>query len=194
MLRVPSAAWPAGPCPAILLSAVLRGGKRQFGGKVAYAGSIRHQDPLLCCHCALARHLIKHFTMDQAPCPDPCNPDEWRHTPLWTGYSVDESISYTQHAEALKGYLEAAGIIIAKVTHAFRMYKARDLDGQGVDDGVSGWAAGPGLLARDLCQGASFSLLAQITTFRAHLRFHQMQCRRELAMTDVACRCAACTC
>lgn len=124
---------------------MLRGGKRQFGGKVAYAGSIRHQDPLLCCHGALARHLIKHFTLDKASIPDPRDTDEWRHTPLWTGYSTRDSISYTQHADSLKDFLEAAGIIIAKVTHAFRMYKARDLDEQGVDDAVRGGVDGAGL-------------------------------------------------
>ncbi len=116
---------------------MLRGGKRQFGGKVAYAASIRHEDPLLCCHGALARHLIKLFTLDKAPCPDPRNTDEWRHTPLWTGYSTRESISYAQHADALKSFLQEADIFIGKVTHAFRMYKARDLDEQGVDDAVS---------------------------------------------------------
>jgi hypothetical protein len=55
----------AGVCPAFLLSAVLRGGKRQFGRKVAYCGSIRHRNPLLCCHGALARHLIKRFTLQE---------------------------------------------------------------------------------------------------------------------------------
>lgn len=125
-----------GPNPAILLSAVLRGGKRQFGGKVAYAGSIRHKDPLLCAHGALARHLITRFMLEKAPVPNVLDPDEWHHTPLWTGNNPHESISYTQHADSLKAFLEAAGIIITKVTHAFRMYKARDLDEQGVDDGL----------------------------------------------------------
>lgn len=124
-----------GPCPAILLSAVLRGGKRQFGGKVAYAGSIRHKDPLLCAHGALARHLITRFMLEKAPVPDVLDPEEWRHTPLWTGNNPHESISYTQHADSLKAFLGAAGIIFTKVTHAFRMYKAH-LDEQGVDDGL----------------------------------------------------------
>lgn len=131
----------AGPCPSFLLSAVLRGGKRQFGGKIAYAGSIRHQDPLLCCHGALARHFINHFTLEKAAVPDPSDTDEWRHTPLWTGNNPRESISYTQHAESLKGFLEQAEIYITKVTHAFRMFKARDLDEQGVDDAVGGCLA-----------------------------------------------------
>lgn len=127
----------AGVCPAFLLSAVLRGGKRQFGGKVAYCGSIRHRNPLLCCHGALARHLINRFTLQGAACPDPRNEDAWRQTPLWPGNNTATSISYAQHADSLKAYLAEADIIITKVTHAFRMYKARDLDEQGVDDAVS---------------------------------------------------------
>jgi hypothetical protein len=123
---------------------VLRGGKRQSGGKVAYVGSKRHNDPLLCCHGALARHLINHFMLEKAPLPDLLNPDEWRHTPLWFGNNPRKSISYTQHADGLKGFLQEAGIIISKVTHAFRMYKARYLHEQGEDDGVSGCPAWQG--------------------------------------------------
>lgn len=115
---------------------------------MAYAGSIRHKDPLLCAHGALARHLITRFMLEKAPVPNVLDPDESHHTPLWTGNNPHESISYTQHADSLKAFLEAAGIIITKVTHAFRMYKARDLDEQGVDDGVSGLAE-PGQLLRE---------------------------------------------
>ena len=46
---------------------MLRGGKRQFGGKIAYAGSIRNRVALLCCHGALGRHLINRFTLGGAP-------------------------------------------------------------------------------------------------------------------------------
>jgi hypothetical protein len=126
----------AGPCKAELLSAVLRGGKRQFGGKVAYTGCIRSRKTVLCAHGALARHLIHTFTMRSCPFPDPADTDIWRHTPLWAGNDPRVSISYTQHLDVLKAYLLAAAIIVAKKTHLFRVYKARDLDEQGVDDEV----------------------------------------------------------
>ena len=61
----------------------------------------------------------------------------WRHTSLWPGNDTNRSISYTQHADSLKAFLDEARIYITKVTHAFRMYKARDLDEQGVDETVS---------------------------------------------------------
>lgn len=98
-----------GPCPIFLVSAVLRGGKRQFGGKVAYAGAIRNAEPLLCCQGALARHLMQDYNLDRKPFPDPSDKDLWRHTPLWSGNNPRESISYTQHADSLKEYLEEAG-------------------------------------------------------------------------------------
>lgn len=141
-------------CPAFLLSAVLRGGKRQFGGKVAYCGSIRHRNPLLCCHGALARHFIQRFTVQGAPCPDPRDEGGWQQTPLWPGNNTGRSISYTQHADALKAYLDEAGINITKVTHAFRMFKARDLDEQGVDETVS---MGLGQLSALACSQASMT-------------------------------------
>jgi hypothetical protein len=94
---------------------VLRGGKRQFGGKIAYAGAIRNRRAVLCCHGALARHLVTHYTLGGVDLPDPADRDVWLHTPLWAGSDPRRSISYTQHAEALKYYLAAAGVLIAKV-------------------------------------------------------------------------------
>ncbi len=130
---------------------MLRGGKRQFGGKIAYAGAIRNSNPLLCCHGAIGRDLCQRFTVDSSPFPDPAVEGVWLHTPLWPGSNPAVSISYNQHAEMLKRYLGEAAVIIAKVTHLFRMYMARDLDEQGVDDrvsgveflGVGGWGSGP---------------------------------------------------
>lgn len=119
-----------------MLTAVLRGGKRQFGGKIAYAGCIRSEQALLCAHGGLARHLIMTFTINGAPFPDPAATDVWRNSPLWPGNNPQKSISYAQHLEAVTTYLADMDIVIAKKTHAFRMYKARDLDEQGVDDAV----------------------------------------------------------
>ena len=95
---------------------MLRGGKRQFGGKIAYAGSIRNRVALLCCHGALGRHLINRFTLGGAPLPSPADTEAWRHTPVWTGNNPKVSISYSQHAQGLKSYLHKAGIFIEKVT------------------------------------------------------------------------------
>jgi hypothetical protein len=127
---------PPGPSRCFLLSAVLKGGKRQFGGRPGYAGSIRHRDPVQCNHGALGRLLVWTYTIGGAPFPDPGKGKVWRKTPLWPGNDPARSISYTQHAEALKGFLAEAGIITGKLTHAFRAFKAQDLDEQGVSDEV----------------------------------------------------------
>jgi hypothetical protein len=104
-----------GPCVCQMLAAVLRGGKRQFGGKVAYAGSIRNRLALLCCHGALGRFFVHRFTIRAAMFPNPAQRDVWLHTPMWPGNDPTVSISYSQHAEGLKYYLEKARIYIQKV-------------------------------------------------------------------------------
>jgi hypothetical protein len=113
--RARARAHAPGPSTCFLLSAVLRGGKRQFGGKIAYAGAIRNRRAVLCCHGALARHLVTHYTLGGVDLPDPADRDVWLHTPLWAGSDPRRSISYTQHAEALKYYLAVAGVLIVKV-------------------------------------------------------------------------------
>lgn len=104
-----------GPCTCFLLAAVLRGGKRQFGGKVAYAGCIRNKDAVLCAHGALARQLCMVYSVRRAPFPNPADVEVWRHTPLWPGNDPTRSISYQQQADALKAHLLAADINIVKV-------------------------------------------------------------------------------
>jgi hypothetical protein len=132
-----SAAAP-GPSPSFLVSAVLRGGKRQVGGKVAYAGCIRTKDPLLCAQGALGRSLACDYTLDLRPFPLPTDRETWLHkSPLWIGGRGGESVSYTQQWEAVKEYFVEACIHIRKATHAWRFFKARDLDEQGVSDDVS---------------------------------------------------------
>lgn len=128
------------------MTAVLRGGKRQVGGKVAYAGSIRCKDALLCCHGALGRALAWFFTLERNAFPSPLDRQVWlEQSAIWQGAEADANISYNQHYAVLKSYLRAAGIVIRKVTHAWRMFKARDLDEQGVPDEVRvGGAPGGG--------------------------------------------------
>lgn len=127
-----------GPSPAFLVSAVLRGGKRQFAGKVAYSGAIRAQQALHCCHGALARNLAQSYTLDRMAFPSPADKERWRHTPLWmSGSDPSVSISYTQQADSTREFLAEAGVVCRKVTHLWRVFKARDLDEQGVADDVS---------------------------------------------------------
>lgn len=122
---------------------MLRAGKKQVGGKVAYAGSIRAKDPLQCCHGALGRNFVVEFTLERKPFPDPADTELWRHrSPVWMGFDDQHSISYTQQYASQRAYMAEAGVNVRKVTHAWRSHKARDLDEQGVSDDVSMSAMG----------------------------------------------------
>lgn len=135
--RPARAAAPSGPSPCFLTSMVLRGGKRQVGGKVAYAGCIRNKQALLCAQGALARSFMADYTLDLRGFPDPRDREMWlRLSPIWLGGSGTESISYAQHHEVLSSYFDESDVLIRKVTHAWRMFMARDLDEQGVPDEV----------------------------------------------------------
>jgi hypothetical protein len=117
---------------------VLRGGKKQVMGKVAYAGSIRAKDPLQCCHGALGRLFVFYYTLQRKPFPSPADQQLWRHrSPVWLGGDDQSSISYTQQATNQKVYMREAGVSVKKVTHVWRSHKARDMDDQGCDDDVS---------------------------------------------------------
>jgi hypothetical protein len=121
-----------GPAACFMLTAVLRGGKRQFGGKIAYRGCIRNKDAVLCAHGALGRQLYMTYTARASPFPDPADKEIWRHTPVWPGNDPTVSISYQQQADSLKVHLEAADIAIGKVcccvagSRIFLHYDTRD--------------------------------------------------------------------
>lgn len=105
------------------------------------------KEAVLVQHGDLGRDLCNRFAINASPFPDASNLDVWLHTPLWPGNDPSLSISYTQHADALRVYLQKADIHFRKLTHAFRIFKTRDLDEQGVEDAVraGGRACGFGL-------------------------------------------------
>jgi Centromere DNA-binding protein complex CBF3 subunit, domain 2 len=137
----------AGPAPAFLLSAVIRGGKTFENGKVGYAGCIRHVLPLLCAHGALARMLCHRFTIKREPFPSLLDSDAWYYLPLWRSSGGNSSssssdgsvgnISYEAQNKVLLAAFTALDITVNKTTHAFRVLAARVMDEAGVDDTVS---------------------------------------------------------
>ncbi|KAK9829977.1 hypothetical protein WJX72_008999 [[Myrmecia] bisecta] len=127
-----------GPAPCVLLSAVLRGGKTQENGKVAYLGCIRTRNPLLCPVGALGRHLCQRFTIDKEPFPDVLDKEAWNKTALWTGSNPFSNLTYQQQSASLRKYFTESDIFIKKLTHAFRVLGARFMDMAGVDDSVIG--------------------------------------------------------
>lgn len=65
------------------------------------------------------------------------NFDEWIHCPLWKGNSAEDNVTYNLIYKRVKMYMDAAGVHVNKVTHAFRVAAARYMDEAGVDDEVS---------------------------------------------------------
>ena len=86
----------AGPCPAFLITAVVRGGKTMENGKVGYLGFLRHRNPLLCAQRALAAHLCQRYNLDAAVLPDPRKPEEWNQWALWPASISNVNVSYDQ--------------------------------------------------------------------------------------------------
>jgi hypothetical protein len=61
-----------------LYTMVLKGGKNAEGGKPQYIGVTRHADVYCCSIGALGRYLVKRFTIDKEPFPDPHKDwDDW---------------------------------------------------------------------------------------------------------------------
>jgi len=55
----------AGPCPAMVLAATIRGGKAQKNGKPGYGGCLRNKDVLRCAHGAIARWKARQCIVDK---------------------------------------------------------------------------------------------------------------------------------
>ncbi|KAL3160328.1 hypothetical protein ABBQ38_15496 [Trebouxia sp. C0009 RCD-2024] len=134
-----------GPCPAMVLAAVVRGGKSQKNGKVGYLGCIRHKDPLRCAHAAMARWMIRRYTIDKASFPDPRQKTAWnKEVPCFPArHGAKENLSYEQQANSMRKHLKRLKIFIKKLTHAWRVAGSRAMDAAGVDDNViarmGGW-------------------------------------------------------
>lgn len=125
-----------GPCPAYLVSAVLRGGKAQKNGKTAYCGSIRHSHASLCPHGSLGRYLVDRFTIEQEQFPSPCNNTQWQECALFRGTAASKSMSYSQQRDTVVKWFKQAYIISSKKTHSFRVAGSRLMDDSGVSEDV----------------------------------------------------------
>lgn len=140
----------AGPAPAFLLSAVIRGGKTFENGKMGYAGCIRALLPLMCSQRALASMFCHRFTIKAEIFPSLEDEEAWYYLPLWRGSGSRRkgdddgelgNIGYDAQNKALEAAFRELGIFINKVTHAFRMLAARVMDEDGIDDSVCGCQA-----------------------------------------------------
>ena len=128
----------AGPNTCMMLPFVQKGGKTMQNGKKYFAGAVRHRHTAMCTQNALGQHLVKRFTIDSEPFPDPRNSTQWNSTAMWTANQPNKALSYTEHAASVNKYVRGElEIIVKKVTHIFRTAGARALDEQGVSSTVS---------------------------------------------------------
>ena len=106
------------------------------GGRVAYSGAIRSQNPVLCMQRALGYHLVSLYTLKGSTFPDPRDSEAWYSAALFPTTDPTRNITYEQLHANLKEMLTELGIAVTKVTHIFRVGGARMLDECGVDDQV----------------------------------------------------------
>lgn len=109
-------------------------GKTLKSGTKCVRGMIRHSEPLLCAIAAYARWMVVRFTHGGEQLAVPGTP-AWFKQWAWPGKSG--RLSYAGDYAGTKDLFEQAGVMIAKVTHAHRIYAARHADEQGLDDDVS---------------------------------------------------------
>ncbi|DBA86564.1 TPA: hypothetical protein ACH3X1_016780 [Trebouxia sp. C0004] len=126
-----------GPAPCWLMSAVVKGGKAQKNGKKGFLGGIRHENAYKDCHAALGRWLVRRYTVEQAPYPDPKDAEAWNKQPMWpAALGSASNVSYDQQYKALIEIMKKLGISTVKVTHTWRVAGAQVMDAAGVDDSV----------------------------------------------------------
>ena len=126
----------AGPAPCMCLPIVGRMAKTQKGGRLTITGSIRHKDPRLCCHNALAQHLITRYTIEMTPFPDPQHAAAWNRMPLWPGNDAAKPLTYDQQRRAVASKKEDLGLTCRKQMHLFRILGANNMDMSGVEEAV----------------------------------------------------------
>ncbi|KAK9832145.1 hypothetical protein WJX74_000604 [Apatococcus lobatus] len=120
-----------GPCPAVVISAVIRGGKTMKHGKTGFLGFIRHSLPTHCPQRALAAQVHQLHVIDGAPLPSPEDAVGWNSWATWPANSPQYNVSYDQLLDRITACLTALEISSRKKLHCFRVLGARRLDAAG---------------------------------------------------------------
>ncbi|KAF5826407.1 hypothetical protein DUNSADRAFT_3273 [Dunaliella salina] len=122
----------AGPCTGFVYTLVLRGGKKDQGGRAQHVGYVRNKNPHLCPVRAMGAYLYYKFTLGSQKFPSPRNRTQWLSTVLFTLKNPTKVLSYGWLNAQIGHIFKAAGVAIAKKCHAMRHAGARFLDQKGV--------------------------------------------------------------
>ena len=81
---------------------MVRGGKTDKNGRVSYMGCIRHLNPLLCAHNAVAPYLCMRFTISKEPFPSVTDAAAFFAAPMWPGNQPGLNVTYAQMYKQLR--------------------------------------------------------------------------------------------
>ena len=122
------------PCQAVVFT--ISKGKTNKSGKKQFMGALRHKNPLLCSHSALAQYFFARWSLSRERPPDFRTRRSWYRTKLLVARPgrEEEQLSYPAQYEAVWRAFAAAGIHSVKKTHAMRGCGIRAGELHGVDE------------------------------------------------------------
>ena len=122
------------PCQAVVFT--ISKGKTNKSSKKQFMGSLRHKDPLLCSHGALAQYFFARWSLGGERPPNFKSRRSWYRTKLLVARpgTEEEQLSYPAQYEAVWRAFAAAGIHSVKKTHAMRGCGIRSGELHGVDE------------------------------------------------------------
>ncbi|VVT56682.1 uncharacterized protein SAPINGB_P005212 [Magnusiomyces paraingens] len=108
---------------------VNRHGKPSRTGRPEYTGSLRHKNPFLCSHLALALDFFGRFHIGnsrsvEAPI-DFTSPHSWYRVKLFRGTTPSKSYTPNHHESLISKLLRDCNIVSKRITHIFRGSSAR---------------------------------------------------------------------
>lgn len=133
LLTYPSSEGPT-PCQAVVFT--ISRGKTNKSGKKQFMGALRHKDPLLCSHSAMAQYFFTRWSLGGEAPPNFRSRRSWYRTKLLVARpgKEKEQLSYPAQYEAVWRAFAAAGIHSVKKTHAMRGCGVRSGELHGVDE------------------------------------------------------------
>jgi hypothetical protein len=122
------------PCQAVVFT--ISRGKTNKSGKKQFMGALRHKDPLLCSHSAMAQYFFTRWSLRGEAPPNFRSRRSWYRTKLLVARpgKEKEQLSYPAQYEAVWRAFAAAGIHSVKKTHAMRGCGVRSGELHGVDE------------------------------------------------------------
>lgn len=126
--------------PAMVLYFVIKHSEMNGTGKVEYVGSLRHKNPHLCSHLALALSFFDYFHNECSPVVkgpiDFSSPQLWYWIKLFRGDDNTSSLTEEKHKSMVQKVLESNGMEDKRITEVFRGTSARYCLDNGVPESL----------------------------------------------------------